>query len=263
MLVDSHCHLDFPDFDSERDAVVERARANGVGHMVSICTRIRRFEAVRALAAQYEHVWCTVGTHPHSAAEEPDITTDDIVALTTDPKVVGIGESGLDYHYNKSPHDVQQAGFRRHLQACMQTGLPIIVHTREADDDMLRILREEGMGQGLTGVLHCFSSGRALAEAAVADGFFVSFSGILTFRASQEVRDIARDLPLDRLLVETDSPYLAPMPMRGKRNEPAFVRHTARVLAECKGVSEDAIAAATTDNFFRLFTRAAPAGSGA
>lgn len=257
MLVDSHCHLDFPDFEQERDAVIARAQANGVGEMVSICTRIRRFAPILAIAEQYAGVWCTVGTHPHSAAEEPDVTTDEIVALTASPKVVAIGETGLDYHYDKSPREVQQQGFRRHLRACMLTGLPVVVHTREADEDTLAILREEGLGRGLTGVLHCFSSGRALAEAAVADGFYVSFSGIITFKASQTLRDIARDLPLDRLLVETDSPYLAPVPMRGKRNEPAYVRHTAHILAECKGMSDEALAAATTANFRRLFSRAA------
>ena len=255
MLVDSHCHLDFPDFAEERDAVIARAKAQGVGHMVSICTRVRRFAPIQAIAAAHEGVWCTVGTHPHSAGEEPDVTVEELVSLSHQAKVVGIGESGLDYFYDKAPRDVQQQGFRRHLQACLQTGLPIIVHSRDADEDMLAILREEGLGRGLTGVLHCFSSGRALAEAAVADGFYVSFSGILTFKASQELRDIARDLPLDRLLVETDSPYLAPVPMRGKRNEPAFVRHTAAVLAACKGVSVDEIALATTTNFLRLFSR--------
>jgi TatD DNase family protein len=256
MLVDSHCHLDFPDFAAERDAVVERARASGVGLMLTICTHLSRFEQVHAVAEAYPDVYCTVGVHPHHADEEGPLTSvDRLVELAGRSKVVGIGETGLDYYYNQSPREEQQENFRLHLRACRQTGLPAIVHTRDADEDTLRILTEEGAGQGLKGLLHCFSSSRQLAEAAVQLGMYISFSGILTFKKTEELRETARALPLDRLLVETDAPYLAPVPLRGKRNEPAFVAHTAAVLAEVKGTDPAALAAATTRNFFTLFDR--------
>lgn len=256
MLVDSHCHLDFPDFADERDAVVARAEAAGVGHMVTISTRVRRFAEIRAIAEAYPSVTCSVGTHPHNAGEEADVTLDELVRLAEHPRVVAIGEAGLDYHYDKAPRDAQMAGFRRHIAAARETGLPLVIHAREADDDVARVLEEE-MGKGaFKAVLHCFSSGPGLAAAGVRLGLAISFSGILTFKGSTALREIAASVPLDRLLVETDAPYLAPVPFRGKRNEPAHVVNTAAVLAEAKGVTPDAIAAATTDNFFRFFAKA-------
>ncbi|MDQ0327147.1 TatD DNase family protein [Rhodopseudomonas julia] len=253
MLVDSHCHLDFPDFESERDAVVERARAAGIVRMVTISTRVSEFDKIRSIAEAYDDIYCSVGTHPHNADEEPDVTTEDLVALAAHPKVVGIGEAGLDYFYDNASREGQAAGLRRHIGAARETGLPLIIHSRDADDDMAAILKDE-MGKGaFPALLHCFSSGRALAETGIELGLYVSFSGILTFKKSTEIREIARDLPADRLLVETDSPYLAPMPYRGKRNEPSFVAHTASVLAECRGVSVEEIGELTSDNFFRLF----------
>ncbi|MBI1207890.1 MAG: YchF/TatD family DNA exonuclease [Azospirillum sp.] len=261
MLVDSHCHLDFPDFADDLDAVVERARAAGVGRMVTICTRVSRFAQVRAVAERYPDILCTVGVHPHHAADElSDATVARLTTLADDAKVVGIGETGLDYFYDKSPRDQQSESFRRHIRACLETGLPLIVHTRDADADTITILREEAAGSELRGLMHCFSSSRQLAEQAVEFGFMISLSGIVTFKKSEELRAIARDVPLDRLLVETDAPYLAPVPKRGKRNEPAFVAHTAAAVAEVKGVTSAALAAATTANFFRLFRRAAPCG---
>ena len=257
MLVDSHCHLDFPDFAADRDAVVERARAAGIERMVTICTRVARFEAVGAVADAYPDVYCSVGTHPHNAAEEADLTVEDLVAAAgRHPKVVAIGEAGLDYHYDKSPRDAQAEGLRRHIRAARQTGLPLVVHAREADADVAAILRDETeTGGPFAAVLHCFSSGAALAEAGLALGHYLSFSGILTFRNAEEVRAVAAMAPLDRILVETDAPYLAPPPHRGKRNEPAYTVRTAEVLAEVKGVPYAAIARATTENFYRLFDR--------
>ncbi|WP_187973049.1 TatD family hydrolase [Aquibium microcysteis] len=264
MLVDSHCHLDFPDFSAERDAVVARAKAAGVGMMVTISTRVKRFDEIRAIAEAYENVWCSVGTHPHNAGEETEITTEDLVRLSAHRKVVAIGEAGLDYFYDKAPRDAQAEGLRRHIAAARQTGLPLVIHSRDADEDMARILTEETGKGTFPFVLHCFSSGAALAETGVKLGGYVSFSGILTFRKSDELRDIAKKIPLDRLLVETDSPYLAPMPHRGQRNEPAYVAHTARVLAGTLGLTEDAIARQTTANFLRLFSKVGPpAGSAA
>lgn len=255
MLVDSHCHLDFPDFAEERDAIVARALAAGVGRMVTISTRVRRFDQIRAIAEAYPQVYCSVGTHPHQAAEEPDVTVDELVRLAQHPKVVAIGEAGLDYFYDHAPRDVQMQGFRTHIAAARETGLPLVIHARDADEDIAATLKDE-MGKGaFPFVLHCFSSGRNLAETGVELGGYVSFSGILTFRKSEEIRAIARDLPRERLLVETDAPFLAPPPHRGKRNEPAFVRETAKVLADTIGVSEAEIAAITTGNFFRLFSK--------
>jgi TatD DNase family protein len=255
MLVDSHCHLDFPDFDEDRDAVLARAREAGVGTIVSISTRVARFPALRALVERYPDVYCSVGTHPHNAAEEPDVSTADLVRLAADPKVVAIGEAGLDYHYDSSPREAQRASFIRHIAAARETGLPLVIHARDADDDMAEILEAEG-GQGaFPAILHCFSSGRDLMRRGVALGLYVSFSGILTFRRSDELREIAREVPLDRLLVETDAPYLAPVPHRGRRNEPAYVAETAKVLAEVKGLAPDAMAARTTENFHRIFSK--------
>lgn len=255
MLVDSHCHLDFPDFAEELDNIVQHARDRGVGRMVTICTRIRKFDQVRAVAARFDDVFCSVGTHPHNADEELDFSEDDIVALTDDPKVVAIGEAGLDYHYDKSSREGQAQGFRVHIEAARQTGLPLVIHARNADDDMMAILREEMRQGAFPAVLHCFSSGRALAECGIELGLYVSFSGILTFKNSQDLRDIARDMPQDRVLVETDAPYLAPMPNRGKRNEPAFVTHTADVLADVWGATREETWAQTTSNFFHLFNK--------
>ncbi len=256
MLVDSHCHLDFPDFAAERDAVIDRARAAGVGTMVTICTRLDEFPGVRAIAEAYDDVWCSVGAHPHEAADHAEIDTDELVSLAAHPRVVGIGESGLDFHYDHSPREVQERVFRAHIAASRASGLPLIVHAREADAEIAGVLRGEGASSG---VLHCFSSGRALAEAALDLGFYISISGIVTFRNAEDLRAIVRDVPLDRLLVETDAPYLAPQPTRGKRNEPAYIVHTAAMLAELKGVSSAEMAQTTTDNFFRLFAKAKPA----
>jgi TatD DNase family protein len=255
MLVDSHCHLDFPDFAEERDAVVARAVAEGVGMMVTISTRVRRFESILAIAETYENVFCSVGTHPHNAGEEADVSTGELVDLSAHPKVVAIGEAGLDYFYDRSPRDVQADVFRRHIDAARRTGLPLVIHSRDADSDMDAILRDERGKGAFPFILHCFSSGAALAQAGVELGGYVSFSGILTFKKSEELRAIARMIPRDRLLVETDAPYLAPVPFRGKRNEPAYVAHTASVLAETLGMSADEVAALTTANFFRCFSK--------
>jgi TatD DNase family protein len=253
MLVDSHCHLDFPDFATEREAVVDRARAAGVGAMLTITTRLDEFPGVCAIAEADTDIWCSVGAHPHEAADHADLSPDQLIALAAHPKVVGLGETGLDFHYDLSPRLVQERVFRTHLEAARATGLPPIIHAREADEDIVRILAEE---RPPPGVLHCFSSGRGLAGAALALGFYISISGIVTFKNAGELRSIVRDLPLDRLLVETDSPYLAPVPHRGKRNEPAFVAATAAVVAALKGIEPAALAAATTANFFRLFAKA-------
>ncbi|HWK66960.1 MAG TPA: TatD family hydrolase [Rhizobiaceae bacterium] len=255
MLVDSHCHLDFPDFANERDAIVARAVAAGVGRMVTISTRVRQFPSLLEIAEQYDEVYCSVGTHPHNAAEEPDVTADELVRLAQHPKVVAIGEAGLDYFYDHAPRDAQARSFRTHIAAARETNLPLVIHSRDADDDMIAILEDE-MGKGaFPFILHCFSSGEKLADAGVRLGGYVSFSGILTFRRSDELRAIARTVPHGRLLVETDAPYLAPMPFRGKRNEPAYVAHTAGVLAETIGLSAAAVADLTTGNFFRLFSK--------
>jgi len=263
-LVDSHCHLDFPDFAEERAAVVARASAAGVGHMVTISTRVRRFDQVLAIAEEFDNVFCSVGTHPHNAAEELDVTADELVRLSAHPKVVAIGEAGLDYHYDKSPRDAQMAGFRTHIEAARRTGLPLVIHARSADDDIAATLEEETGKGAFPFVLHCFSSGRDLARTGVKLGGYVSFSGILTFKNSEELRSIAAETPHDRLLVETDAPYLAPVPLRGKRNEPSYVVNTAKVLAETIGVSTEKIAEITTGNFFRLFSKARrPVGQGA
>jgi TatD DNase family protein len=255
MLIDSHCHLDFPDFAAELDAVVARANAAGVSRLVTISTRVNRQAQLLAIADRFADVYCSIGTHPHYAHEELDVTAADLVARTRHPKVVAIGEAGLDYHYDRSPRPAQEHGFRTHIAAARETGLPLVIHSREADADTARILEEE-TGQGaFPAVLHCFTGGRALADRAIALGLFISFTGILTFKNSTELRAIAAALPADRILVETDAPYLAPGPYRGKRNEPAYVVETAKVLAEARGVSYDEIARTTTENFFRLFRK--------
>jgi TatD DNase family protein len=258
VLVDSHCHLDFPDFGPEVDEVVARAHAAGVGLMVTISTKVSEFDRVKAVAERFPHVYCTVGIHPHEAASEPETDTATLVALAQHPKVVGIGETGLDYFYEHSPREAQQRNFRAHIAAARETGLPLIVHTRDADEDMAQILDEE-MGKGaFPGLLHCFTSGPELAEKAIELGLYVSFSGIVTFRNAESLRETAATVPMERLLVETDAPYLAPVPKRGKRNEPSFVVHTAARLAEIKGVSVEALAEATTANFLKLFARVPP-----
>ena len=259
MLVDSHCHLEFPDFAADQDGVIGRARAAGIGHFLTICTRVRRFDEILRVAEANDDVSCSLGTHPHSAEEETDVTAAELIKLAQHPKVVAIGETGLDYYYDNSPRDLQQEAFRRHLRAAIALDLPVIVHTRDADEDTARILREEGQGTGLKGVIHCFSSSPQLAADALDLGFYISFSGILTFKKAEELRETARNVPVDKMLVETDAPFLAPIPMRGKRNEPAFVVHTAKVLGEIHGLDAEALAERTTKNFFTLFSKAAPA----
>lgn len=257
MLIDSHCHLDYfrPD---EQEALLARAAAAGVAEMCTIGTRMAQSAEIIRIAEAHPNVWCTVGVHPHNAAELPVPAPEDLARLAAHPKVIGIGESGLDYFYDKAPRDVQQTNFRAHIRAARQTGLPLAIHARDADEDIAAILREEwDQGGPYAFLLHCFSSGRGLAEAALRLGGHISFSGILTFPKSHEIRDIARDVPADRLLVETDSPYLAPVPLRGKRNEPAFVAYTAAVLAQVRGMEAAALADLTTANFRRLFRKAA------
>lgn len=256
MLVDSHCHLDFDVFDEDRDAVFERAAQAGVGYLVTISTRVSEADRVRAVADPRPNTGYSVGVHPHNAGDEGDVAVDRLVSLAKPDRVVGIGESGLDYYYDNSPRDAQQASFRRHCQAAVETGLPLIVHTRDADEDTVRILEEEAARGPLKGVIHCFTSSNWLARRAVDLGFYVSFSGILTFKKATDIQTTASELPRDRVLVETDAPFLAPVPNRGKRNEPAYVMHTAAKLAALQGCAVDEIAESTTENFFRLFGRA-------
>jgi len=256
MLIDSHCHLDFPDFDAERDAIIARAQAAGVARMVTISTRIRKLDRLLAIARHHDGiVYCSVGTHPHYADEELDISADEIVDLAQHPRIVAIGEAGLDYHYDKAPRSAQATGFRRHIEAARRTGLPLVIHSRDADSDMAAILEEESGKGAFPFILHCFTAGRELAATGIRLGGHISFSGILTFKNSADLRAIAATVPHDRLLVETDAPYLAPVPFRGKRNEPAHVVHTAAVLAETIGVDEARLADITTDNVFRLFSK--------
>ncbi len=258
MLIDSHCHLDFPEFAEERDAIVARAKAAGVGRLITISTFVSRYDRYRAIAEAYDNVWFTVGTHPHQSHEEPEATLEQLVALAQHPRCIGIGEAGLDYHYDRSPREIAQRVFRTHIAAARETGLPLVIHARDADEDVANILREE-MGKGaFKALLHCFTASRLLAERALDLGLSISFSGVVTFKNSQELRDIARDVPLDRILVETDAPFLAPVPYRGKRNEPAFVAATATTLADVKGISADALAQATTQNVLRLFSKMPP-----
>ncbi len=256
MLVDSHCHLDFPDFEHELDAVVARAGAAGVGAMLTISTHLSRFERVRAVAERFDNVWCTVGVHPHEAAREGDMTSEALVELARHPKVVGFGETGLDYYYEHSPREAQARSFRAHIVAARAAGLPVIVHTRDADDDTARLLAEEQAAGQFSGVIHCFSATPALAEQALALGLYISFSGIVTFKKADALRAVAKTVPLERLLVETDAPFLAPGPKRGKRNEPAFVVHTAAEVARVRGVDAGTLAGATSRNFYRLFAKA-------
>ena len=255
MLVDSHCHLDFPDFAPDLDSIVARAAEAGIGRMVTISTRVRRLGELLAIAEKYDNVYCSVGTHPHHADEEDGISADELVALTQHPKIVALGEAGLDYFYDNGSPEAQARGFRAHLAAARATGLPLVVHTREADEDCGRILEEEAAKGAFRAVLHCYTGGRELALKAIGLGLSISFTGILTFKKSEALRALAAELPADRIMVETDAPYLAPGKFRGKRNEPAYVVEVARVLAETRGVSLDEVARQTTENFFRLFSK--------
>ena len=258
-LIDSHCHLDFPDFADELDAVVARAGAAGVETMITIGTQLEKTRRIVEIAERYDAVFFTVGTHPHEAAGEAAADFAAMRAFAAHPKCVGIGEAGLDYHYNYAPPETAKAVFRGQIALARELGLPLVIHTREAEDDTAQILKEE-MGQGaFAGLLHCFTSSRALAETALDLGLSISFSGVVTFKNAAELREIARDVPLDRLLVETDAPYLAPVPHRGRRNEPAFVADTARVVAAARGMAPEALAEAARANTLRLFSRIAPA----
>ena len=255
MLVDSHCHLTYHAKDGDLEEVIARARRAGIGTMVTICTKMSEFPEVRGIADAHDDIWCSVGVHPHEAAESQDVTTAQLVELAQHPKVVGIGESGLDYYYEHSPRAEQQHSFRAHIEAARQTGLPLIVHARDADDDMIAMLDEARADGPVPGLIHCFTSSPKLAEKALEIGFYISFSGIVSFKNAQDVQAVARDMPLDRILVETDSPYLAPVPNRGKRNEPAYVVHVAEAIAKLRGVDLGTIAAASTENFARAFNR--------
>lgn len=257
MLIDSHCHLDYFS-DAEMPGVLERAAAAGVGEMVTIGTTLAQSVMIRSLAKRLPNVWCTIGVHPYNAADAPVPSSDTLAEMVSHPKVVGVGESGLDYFYDKAPRDVQQVSFRAHIRGARLAGVPLAIHARDADDDIAAILRDETeQGGHFDFLLHCFSSGRALAETAIELGGYISFSGILTFPKSSDIREIALDLPSDRLLVETDAPYLAPKSHRGKRNEPAWVAETAAVLAQVRGMEPAQLAAVTTSNFRCLFKRAA------
>ncbi|WP_151718103.1 TatD family hydrolase [Gemmobacter serpentinus] len=256
-IVDSHCHLDFPDFEGELPRIIDSARAAGVTRMVTICTRLDAEPKVRAIAEAYEGVFYAAGIHPMRAAEEPLVTVDRLVALAQHPKFVGIGETGLDYHYTADSAAIQQQSLRIHIEAAQETGLPLIIHARAADDDMAAILTEGFRRKPYSCVMHCFSSSAELGRAALDLGFYLSMSGIATFPKSQELRDIFASAPLDRILLETDSPYLAPVPYRGKRNEPAYTAFTAKTGAGLFGLSVENFAAATSANFDRLFTKAA------
>ena len=255
MLIDSHCHLDFEALSADLDGVMSRAKAADVTGMVTISTRVENFATYAGLAERYENVWCSVGTHPHNAHEELHITADELVRLSAHPRCVAIGEAGLDYFYDNAPRDAQATGLRRHIAAARITGLPLVIHSRQADEDMGAILEEEA-GQGsFPFVLHCFTAGPELARRALALGGYISFSGIITFKNAEEIREVASFVPADRYLVETDAPYLAPIPHRGQSNEPAFVRHTAEKLAEVRGIDLETLGAQTTANFARLFSK--------
>jgi TatD DNase family protein len=257
MLIDSHCHLDFESLSADLEGVFARAEAAGVTGMVTISTRVDNFSTYAALAEKYPNVWCSVGTHPHNADQELHIQTEDLVRLSAHPRCIAIGEAGLDYFYDNAPREAQETGLRRHIAAARLTGLPLVIHSRQADDDMAAILEEES-GQGaFPFVLHCFTASRNLAERALALGGYISFSGIITFRNAKEIQEVAQIVPADRYLVETDAPYLAPIPHRGQPNEPSYVRHTAEKVAEIRGVSLEQVGRESTENFFRLFSKAA------
>jgi TatD DNase family protein len=258
MLVDSHCHLDFPDFADDLEGIVARAAASGIGRIVTISTRVRRLDALIAIAGQFPDVYCSVGTHPHHADEEDGISAEELIELTNHPKVVALGEAGLDYFYENGSPEAQARGFRAHIAAARATGLPLVIHTRDADEDCGRILEDEMSKGAFRAVLHCYTGGRELAMKAIGMGLSISFTGILTFKKSQALRDLAAELPADRIMVETDAPYLAPGKFRGKRNEPSYVIEVAKVLADTRGVSLEDISRQTTENFFRLFNKVPP-----
>lgn len=259
MLIDSHCHLDYLDRDGvDLDEVVARAGRAGVGLMVTICTKVTEFPAILAIAERFPNVYCSVGIHPHEAESEPEVTADRLVELARHPKVVGIGETGLDYFYEHSPREAQKKSFRAHITASRETGLPLIVHTRDADEDTIAIMRDEYGKGAYPGLIHCFSSSAWLAREAVSMGFGISVSGIVTFKTAGALRDAVAEVTMDKLLVETDAPYLAPVPKRGKQNEPAFVVHTAERLAELKGVATSELEQKTTENFLSLFKKVDP-----
>ena len=255
MLIDSHCHLDFEALAADLDGVLARAAAVGVTGMVTISTRVENFSTYAGIAERYPNVWCSVGTHPHNADQELHIQTDDLVRLSAHPRCIAIGEAGLDYFYDNAPREAQATGLRRHIAASRITGLPLVIHSRAADEDMANILEEESRAGTFPFVLHCFTAGKELAERALALGGYISFSGIVTFKNAQEIQDVAKLVPADRYIVETDSPYLAPIPHRGQSNEPSFVRHTAEKVAEIRGISLEQLAAETTGNFGRLFSK--------
>jgi TatD DNase family protein len=256
MLVDSHCHLNFPDFKDDLAGVIERARKAGVGVLQTICTEMAEFDEVHGIAQQYENVYCSVGVHPNDSGKTTIVSAQELISKSFHPKVIGLGETGLDYHYEMSDRASQRESFIEHIKAARETQLPLIVHSRDADEDTIALLSDEMAKGKFKGLIHCFTSSKYLADRAVELGFYISLSGIISFKSAQAIRDALADVPLDRLLVETDAPYLAPMPHRGKRNEPSFVIYTNRVLAEIKGISEEECANITTENFFRLFTKA-------
>lgn len=255
MLIDSHCHLDFEALSADIDGVMARAAAAGVTGMVTISTRVDNFSTYAGIAERFPNVWCSVGTHPHNADKELHIQTDDLVRLSAHPRCIAIGEAGLDYFYDNAPREAQATGLRRHIAASRQTGLPLVIHSRAADDDMADILEEESRAGAFPFVLHCFTASRNLAERALALGGYISFSGIVTFKNAQEIQEVAKLVPADRYIVETDSPYLAPIPHRGQSNEPSFVRHTAEKVAELRGIPFEQLARETTTNFGRLFSK--------
>ena len=257
MIIDSHCHLDFPDFAEDFDAVLARAEAGGVRMMQTICTRMSDFPTLRAMAEKYPQIYCSVGVHPCNVGEAELVTVEELVQAAQHPKVIGLGETGLDYYHDLTHKAAQIESFRRHIEAGRQTGLPLIIHTRDADDDTVSMLKEEYAKGAFAFLIHCFTSTQWLAEESIALGGYISLSGILTFKNAKEIQASAKALPLERLLVETDAPYLAPTPHRGKRNEPAFTRHVSDYLAQLKEVTPEDCAAQTTANFFRLFTKAA------
>jgi len=263
MLVDHHCHIDRPEFANDLEGVVARAHSAGVGLMVNISTRVRKFEHLISVVERFDTVYGTVGTHPHYAHEELDVTTEDLARLAEHRKIVGLGEAGLDYFYKHSTPEAQAQGFRTHIAAARMTGLPLEIHTRDADADTIAILEEEHAKGPFPAILHCFTGGRELAMRAVALGLYVSFSGVVRFKKNEVLRAIANEVPLDRVLVETDAPYLAPEPYRGKQNEPAYVVHTARALANARGLTLEDFAAATTENFFRIYTKVPRPGAAA
>lgn len=254
-LIDSHCHLDVCQFDADLDDVVARAREAGICRIVTICNKVSEFDKVLAIAERFEEIYCSVGVHPHEASNEGDVTLETLVEFSKHPKVVGIGESGLDYYYNNAPVSAQKTNFKTHIAASRETGLPLIVHSRDADSDMAEML-EEGYRDGpYPGVLHCFTAGPELAQRALDIGFYISLAGIITFKTADDLRKTVRSVPLDRLLVETDAPFLAPAPLRGKRNEPSFVRHIHANLALLMGVEEEEFAELSTRNFLTLFSK--------